>query len=234
MALQILHPPVEVVPPWDGAIAQLSLSRTYFSDHELMGPVSRAVWHISLHWVIRKKWASRHRIPCDRKLAKDIEPIGDVLRAVLELAIQVHAVDRRYGHQYLNAAEWFGLAAPELHRLLIGGGGSGKAADIKTLQGVKQSFSDLENPVPHDLCPHLWALIEASITASNRSDPIRNRYWRGMRKVKPDESKGLVFALAAWISELKNNPIWRDTRAVEGGIEFRRNQGKGTHFIAEF
>lgn len=68
-------------------------------------------WEIALHWVIKKKWNKKHKIPTKRSLAKRLEPKGEFLRQILLLCEGCHAKQEAVPTNipYPNAAHWFCL-----------------------------------------------------------------------------------------------------------------------------
>ena len=61
-------------------------------------------WMLWLHWCVKKKWYSKHKIPTSPRFQKLYEPYGEVLHRTLELCIQCHTKNSGYA----DAAEWFG------------------------------------------------------------------------------------------------------------------------------
>lgn len=73
-------------------------------------------WEIALHWVIKKEWNAKHKIPAKRSLAKIFEPKGEFLRQMLLLCERCHAMQEAVpiNIRYPNAAHWFCLVFWEL------------------------------------------------------------------------------------------------------------------------
>lgn len=72
---------------------------------------NEAKWLLILHWVIKKKWISKHKIPVKRAVANLYEPAGLLWFHFLELCIQCHSLHS--DGNYRNAAEWFGFLIKE-------------------------------------------------------------------------------------------------------------------------
>jgi hypothetical protein len=198
-------------PPWDETLDNLQYTDRLMASHGLMRGFSRVVWTVALHWLYKKKWASKHRIPGSRDLAKDIEPIGDLLLAVLELAIQLHAVPNPYNAQYSDASEWFALAGPELRGVILLSLGQGKRADVAFMRGLKKELGEFRNPFPPDSTPHLYGLIQAAIDLSQQSDHFYRVYWRGAKPNNSNqrlEHQGFLNAWGAVITAFDRSKFW--------------------------
>lgn len=164
-------------------------------------------WQIALHWLYKKKCASKHKIPGSRKLARSIEPFGEVLMALLELAMQVHSHGSEISHLYPTAGIWFQYAAIELYPICFNA-----PSKYCVSQNVKEIVEDLKknaNPFNKDDYPHLFLLIEASLGAVERniSEHFTKKYWRGLRNVEPNSghSCGLIYSLSKWASAVKDS-----------------------------
>jgi hypothetical protein len=222
-------------PHWDQTLDNLQYTDRLMPSHGLIREFSRVVWVVALHWLYKKKWASKHRIPVSRDLAKDIEPIGDLLLAALELAIQLHAVPNQYKAQYSDASEWFAAACPELRRVILPSLGQGKRADVAFMRGLKKELSEFQNPFPQDETPHLHGLIQAAIDLSQQSDHFYRVYWRG---AKPNNSnrlghQGFLNALGAVITALDRSKFWAPVEPHGDTIAWRLGKGEGRLILPE-
>jgi hypothetical protein len=169
------------------------------------------VWSVSLHWLYRKKWNSKHKVPGNRKISSAVEPFGELLRALLEVAIQCHAIGTPGSKRYPHACDWFRLAAPEL-RLICLGEARSKTELVTDLRHFLAKLKDFQNPFPQNCFPNLSALVDDGISLAGQSNIFHNSYWRGLQKLKPNDgrSRGFMFSFSKWITELQTNPTWKN------------------------
>jgi hypothetical protein len=220
-------------PPWDATISTLDNHLFAIAapspEQLLLGGIADAVWGVSLHWLYRKKWSSKHKVPGHRTLKSAVEPFGEVLRALLELAIQTHAVGAPSSKRYTHACHWFRLAAPELRAICFSDRGS-KTELVADLREILAALKDLQNPFLPWECPHLYGLIEAAISIAEKNDRYHNEYWRGLKSLKPKDgrSRGLIYALSGWANALETNSVWSSVQITESGLFARVGSGRGT------
>jgi hypothetical protein len=213
-------PSSKVTPPWDEALKQLD-SRIFAlrnpSDSEqFLADVSTLLFRISLHWLYRKKWNSKHKVPGSRNVVREIEPFADLLVALLELAKEVHFRQTTYAKEYSDAGKWFQLAAPAL-RLLCFGERSSKSNLVSDLRHEKNAMMDGINPFCSEgAWVHLWRMVEDSITEADVSDEFRRKYWRGLRNPGKGGLRGFLDCYGAWANELQSNTFW-GVASVDGG-----------------
>lgn len=142
--------------------------------------IQDAKWSILLHLVIKKKWLSRLKIPCDKKIADFYEPVGEWLYRTLELCIQCHALAPS---TYVNAAAWFSAITSEAKTSValrfINQDSEGSIQEIKDeCYKISNTLRKGSNPYDPEQDRHTHALIEASLTLSERSDRFRKDYWK--------------------------------------------------------
>jgi hypothetical protein len=153
--------------------------------------VETARWRILLHWVVKKKWCSKLKIPGGRKIAKSLEASGENLKQVLELCIQLHPFSR-YRYSYSDAADWFTEIIDEVRCAEIQAfqersrtGNEGEAQLTKdTCSNISGSLRGSEpiNPFCPESEPHIWGLIELALEQADRSDRFRKTYWKDFLK----------------------------------------------------
>ncbi len=66
-----------------------------------------ADWQIVLHWVVRKKWNPRLKIPVPCKVALLYERWGELMFRALELCIQCHNASHPASQYYRNPSDWY-------------------------------------------------------------------------------------------------------------------------------
>lgn len=102
-------------------------------------------WNIALHWVIKKEWNTKHKIPTKRCLAKGYESKGEFLRQILLLCERCHTLQKEVSIDipYPNAACWFGLVFWEL---IISEMASAVVPEQSTSPREKRVDSPKQNP----------------------------------------------------------------------------------------
>jgi hypothetical protein len=223
-----------IEPPWDATVDALDKKLFALTNptpsEQWLASRAEAVWGISLHWLYKKKWNSKHKVPGHRKEVKAIEPFSEVLLAFLELAIQTHSTPSEHSKHYDHAADWFRMAAPSLRQVCMGEAAS-KTELINRIRDIKGYLEIDENPFPDSgRFVHLWRLIEAAIAIERGKDLWRANYWRGRQDWKPNkgDSRGVINALSAWATALKNSPIMANVGIhPDKGCQAQLGQGKG-------
>lgn len=242
-------PKLESFQEWDTQFDLLqnttySLPRILTKGEWLFLLGNEAKWLLILHWVIKKKWISKHKIPVKRALANLYEPAGLLWFHFLELCIQCHSLHS--DGNYRNAAEWFGFLIKErklsiLEYIFIQ---EQKEADDKNRkQGVrplnkntqqthrviatsKVEFIDKNqyiskclrkeiNPFDPNHDTHHYRLIQACLELSHRSDTFRQKFW-----------KDFLGSYSAFIESFRNPDI--SFTYIEKGV-YRTRNGRGKH-----
>jgi hypothetical protein len=80
--------PRSVDPEFDKAIRLLlnppvSLSQKNYYYLQLAGCLG--IWAIAFHWLYKKQWNEKHKIPISHQKAKLVEPFGEMLYQLLSL-----------------------------------------------------------------------------------------------------------------------------------------------------
>lgn len=185
--------------------------------------INQAFWHMGIHWMFKKKWASKHKIPASRATAKAAEPFGEHLFRLMELTIQLHAM-RKTG--YPNAASWFACIVQELQRreqvLSIqtnAGKHQGKSAAIKELRRQVRALKSGVNPYSRDELQNLAILVDLALGVPVEMDRFHGQYW-----------DPFVRSIAYFATELQNNPGWKVIQVGEDGTLFFQD-GQGRHRV---
>lgn len=91
-----------------------------FSDESSfkMAQAFDCYWEIVSCWVKQKKWGVKSKLPCNRALSKQLEPVGELLFRELELCIQCHSAPG-FNISYRNAAEWFAVITRSARRIRL-------------------------------------------------------------------------------------------------------------------
>jgi len=181
-------PPKSCTEPWDTALQNIQSKFLRLgkpsNQIELLTKILEGEWAIFLQWVYKKKWNRSHKIPRQKAYANS-EPMGDVLLAILNCCIEVHAV---YPNHYPNAAVWFDSICWELkHKDLEGllNSSGGKKAYLSYLRKeIIDCYKCRENPHDKETEPHIHRLIQALVEINNsRMFPdLIKTYWGGITK----------------------------------------------------
>jgi hypothetical protein len=183
-------------------------------------------WLIWLHWVVKKKWLSKHKIPVSREVAKLYEPKGEYLYRLLEICIQVHA--SRWGEYYNNnGLAWFGYIVKterdanirhvlnnEAKNETYSQGGYGRAFRDDQRQIIAQ-LENLQNPWHPELSPHHHRIMAAALELEV-SDIFLNNYWKPFLK-----------AYRGWIRSL-DSPNWAAAWVEGNHLKCQAGRGKGS------
>lgn len=175
---------------------------------ELLGYAAIGVFGLALHRCYQLKWDSKHKVPTrSKKLKAEIEPLGVLLRAAVELCIQTHPFRGNAAVQYRDAADWFCPVAFELRDFCCSGASS-KQALIHRLREASRILDEDENPFDRSAMPALSGLVDDAIAIARANDRFFKEYWRGLKKIRPKDnrSRGFRYALAAWTSRLNTSP----------------------------
>lgn len=187
-------------------------------------------WLFSIHWVYKKKWNPKHKIPYQSD-AKKVEPFGDFLLSILNLCEALHTI-HPFGSHYSNAAKWFDCIAWELKNrdLLDLFDLSGKKGTDDEVRTIRKRLADYRYGInPHDFQkePHTWRLIEAAlkVSCSKAFPKIGDEFWRGVRqKNKP---LGFQHAYSAWAAALES-PTYQAMAIKNGKILVKQGRKKDT------
>lgn len=213
-----------IAPPWDEAIASLQqiifvLPSQTEADKQFALLVD-ADCTAALHWLYKKKWNKRFRLPYPREIAKKSEPLGDIFLGVLNLCESLHTIG--LGSEYRNAGQWFYAVACDLKALWLeqAATSSSTAADLKFIRDLTKSYRE-EEVNPHDKekdkYPHLWALVECAmeVRRSGRFPEIIKRFWIGQRS---KEFLGFIGAWSAYGTFINRHPGVRRCYLKDGKI----------------
>ncbi|MDJ0571503.1 MAG: hypothetical protein QNJ53_20985 [Pleurocapsa sp. MO_192.B19] len=158
-------------------------------------------WLIVFHWVIKKKWLSKHKIPTRQK---KYEPEGEFWFWILELCLQLHST--KWGKPYENAADWFSWIVyerrlpdwealfPELKQSNSDEKPIGRITKTKFKENEQLISGDLrqgKNPWHPEFNPHHYSIISAALEMSEYSDRFHNQFW-----------KKFLAAYSGWIKSL--------------------------------
>lgn len=159
---------------------------------EEITPKSSPYLLASVHWCLKKKWFwTDYRMSRQSKIVRESEPFGDVLKAIVEMCMQMQESDV----PYRNAFSWFAAILQEIDRRQI------EILDIdkKNLALMKsavQQFAKLQDPTSSTASPAFSLLISKAIAASSCRGTFWSKYWKGDRA-----EKGFLMAYRDWVSQ---------------------------------
>jgi hypothetical protein len=159
-----------------------------------------------LHWIIKLKWNSKHKIPKfpNNVKDKDYKPCYLVLAELYVTVVDLCCLHfSRELTVYQNSANWFA------HILYEGTVQSGdcsgkKTVDIKTVQKQNVNLDNGINPINRNESPHTWKLIEIA------KHGIGNKV---QESTEEELWQLFIQRRKAWITEYKR-PEWKATRIV--------------------
>lgn len=201
-------------------------------------------WEIALHWVIRKEWNKKHKIPAKRSLAKMYEPKGEFLRHMLLLCDRCHAMQEavKVDIPYDDAALWFAsvfweLIVDEMVTVLISpeqikpinkprnlrGQNPAHRQKRNQIQAEMHEFLQLQNyknPV-EDKQSAVSLLFNAAIAQAEKSSMFRTKYW-----------KPFLLAGKAQV-QVKETPQWGRVVREDNSVYVQMGKGKGKRILPE-
>ena len=205
-------------------------------------------WLIVFHWVIKKKWLKKHKIPGKPMLAKLFEPKATYWYWVLELCIQLHTFQKE--NSYQNAGDWYKALVNERKAINLKSfdsivasketeetksAWSGEKESVETEErksawlGEKESvikaekhligaLRKSENPFDVSFYPHHHNLFQTALQLKDSSDQFRSEFWNPF-----------LTAYSGWIESLRAN--FASCHAVGENILVQKGQGK---FVKRF
>jgi hypothetical protein len=173
---------------------------------EKASSITTTYWVLALHWVYKKKWNPKHKIPCKRDAAKKLEPLGNLFLSILNLCEALHTIG--YGQEYSNAGQWFTAVLLETKNEALANflgltNENSLDASIKSIRKDLSYYRNGHNPHDKNKNINTWRLIEAAlkVTGSNKYPQIANELWRGVRA---KENPGFLHAYSAWAAALES------------------------------
>jgi hypothetical protein len=214
--------PTTAPPPWGDTLD--AVQKHLMNPLTIVNPGDRIVLQVvdvtlvaALHWVYKKRWKSKYRIP---QPAKAFETWGDLFCSYLSLCTELHSL-HPLGRNYLNAGEWFLAICREFRAdgFAQGTQKHTKSGDLAVIRGSIQHLQidpEIQNPLDQKEQPHLWALLQSALELRQRSDTIENLMYG---------TQGLVPVLKKLASEIDRKgtaAFWSE----EGGLMIQdKNRG---------
>ena len=196
----------KAIPPWDGAIATIAspvLRTAAISVQQEIGlQIVESIYQIIAHWVYKKRWHTRHKMPAKKRVCDAVEPLADLVLVYCNLCIELHAIGR--GPEYPNAVAWLAAIVTEMQRDTFSGFFRKKTkADLiaETRDAIRQ-LRDEENPIDPEHSPNLHRLLSRTIEVIKQgaAPTIFDPLWKGRQK-----QIGLIPALTAYCKFLESS-----------------------------
>jgi hypothetical protein len=168
-----------------------------------------------VHWVIKKRFNTRHKIPLKKKYADTYKSMGTLYADVYRACERLHSFTNG---KYRNAAHYFGMILKEqrVEGLNLG-------TKRATLDGIKRENSYLsrgddteESPFDPIDFPHTYEFFRLLIAMSNRNDILRKEVFEPLKKSRK-----------AWATDYHKNPE-NQIGIYENGREYRQMPGRGS------
>ena len=132
-----------------------------------------------LHWLIKLRWNSKHRIPYHTKGLKDAhKPFGEIYKSVSLIVQDIHFRQFGYSQDYAHPVEWFGGILSE--NAIEGAYRGNKSEGIKHLQAATKKLRSYENPFDRETEPHTWKFAQSAIDSAQGYglDIFAKELWR--------------------------------------------------------
>ena len=179
---------------------------------KLPAPLGQSVCHRAhiLHWVVKLKYDSKHRMPkVPKGRTNTYKPLGVLYWKALELSLQLPETALRLGLRH-GADLWRWLL---VEHALEGVPCNYKPESIKRLKRQNAILRDYKNPFDSGRTPYTWALIEDARLNAERLDHFRKDYW-----------SPFMNARTKWCTAYQG-PEWRQV-SEQDGTYFMRKAGK--------
>lgn len=155
-------------------------------------------WEIVLRWIAKLKWNPTLEI-LDYDGFNNLKPKAEVLLAVLELCIQLHALG--FGNEFCNAGVWWRECAREFQiasrRDYYFGTDDLEERGAKSR--IAKSIKKGKNPFKIDVMPNFYKLAQIVIDHKDTLQTIFDDLYVGSQRQKV---KGLGAAFSAWSSAM--------------------------------
>lgn len=221
-----LVPISKVPPPWHLAIDSIQSPFVPLlipnKPTETHIAINEALWVVALHWVFKKKWSKRHKIPANRAVKDAVKPLGELLYRILELCIQCHAVLPVNSTRCGNAAQWFDCVVWETKRrdfaeILFQSykKGQGKKQEVGEIWTEIRLLKGGSNPFNLEFSPHSFRLVDEALKLA-KLENFNQEYWRPLLK-----------AYSNWARALDQNDNWKFFRVEAGKLVAQNGRGRG-------
>ena len=146
-------------------------------------------WATALAWCLEKAGIDgSFRLNKRRRYVKKLEPMGHWLYSLFTLCLRSHGL-HPHSATYASAIVWFKAILEELRNadlffLLQAWEGEPltKKGDISQQRSLTADLADGINPSDPTKQPHLWRLLEASITIAAQNPAWDKQFFRGSQR----------------------------------------------------
>jgi hypothetical protein len=210
---------------WDNPLFLKELDQVFFAQPAIQHlEIQWKIWELCLHWLYKKRFDSKHKLPQKFAICRLFEPIGEILNSTLLLVeyIYLYGNKRHYTHHW----EWFALITEDLQGFCFDIP-DGKATKVKNLRSVAKALRDEKNPFPEEITPHLWKLIDEALNLQKSPTHRRNVFRLFNLRNSKKKQYGFTSAIAHWAGQLNVSPYLTTIESDETGITFNEKSGKG-------
>lgn len=219
-------PTLRLQPPWSMTFALLDQSPAYLflltHAEQFRLDMEAADRRIALYWVVKKKWLPRLKMPANRNYSRLLEPWGELMFRILELAIAWHSLPTAPPSPYRNAADCYLQVMHEFHQIdteeVLANEPRGKKPFIKSRSAIIAQLKAGINPADPILVPHFSSLMNASLELERR-DAFNEQYW-----------KPFIRACSRWVQAL-DTPQFQEVYSEDDCIKARMGKGRGKRII---
>lgn len=140
----------------------------------------------AIHWVYKKRWNPKHKIPCNKQFAKIIEPQGDFYLSILELCNAVYEIHRFIGHECIEYVLWFEKIMVETKMIEA----SKHIPYLENLKSKKEEYEDkyklleqikdFKNPLDKNSNYYFWELLNKSfyLIQTRNYENLEKNQWK--------------------------------------------------------
>ncbi len=193
---------------WHGLIATIEQAGWTASQTRNAGMMVNSIHRLLiLHWLIKLRWNSKHKVPYHTKGLKDAhKPFGEIYKAASLIVQDCHFRQFGYSRDYTHPVEWFqGLLA---ENAIEGGYRGNKSEGIKNLQAQTKKLRSYENPFDYEKEPHTWKFVQSAIDSAQGYglDIFARELWRPFLAARSALAKHLDNSYLLSIRESQGKP----------------------------
>ncbi len=148
-----------------------------------------------LHWLIKLRWNSKHKVPYTTRGLKDAhKPFGELYKSVSLIIQDCHFRQFGYSRDYTHPVIWFAGILSE--NVVEGAYQGNKSSGIKILQATTKKLRSYENPFDPEK-PHTWKFAQSAIDSAQAHslDIFAKELWRPFLTARSVLAKHLDNAL---------------------------------------
>lgn len=181
-ALKLMFQNLQEFPTIRYHISEEKIAKFDLFHHHLI----HSQFVVVVHWIYKKRWNPKHKIPANRVLVKNLEPLGDLYVSLLDLCNAVYELETILGFQCIGYVLWFEKIILEIRhselRVRLP-----NIENIKTKEeGYKEDYKVLEkiknfkNPINKTTQPNYHNLLEKAfyLIKTKRYENLEKNQWK--------------------------------------------------------